>query len=135
MAQNATELFAQFVYSLELSYHSLMEREAELKIFFAEVLEQNGGEFIHFEEMGDTMRAQCAFLKYEDELFHDICDDIAPHMDSFVEARLLFVNKDLDALHVFTISNGSWQECCLSLPETGPIGRALLDRDDRGRAG
>lgn len=131
MAQNATELFAQFVYSLELSYHSLLEREAELKTTFSAILERSGGEFVHFEEMGDTMRAQCVFAKYEDDLFHDICDDIAPHMDSLVEARLLFVNKDLECLHFFTISNGSWQECCLCLPETGPIGRALLDRDNQ----
>ena len=131
MAQNATELFAQFVYSLELSYHSLLEREAELKTVFSAILERCGGEFVHFEEMGDTMRAQCVFAKYEDDLFHDICDDIAPHMDSFVEARLLFVNKDLECLHFFAISNGSWQECCLCLPETGPIGRALLDRDNQ----
>lgn len=129
MAHNATELFAQFVYSLELSYHSLMERESELKAAVTAIWEQYGGEFIHFEEMGDTMRAQCAFAKYDEELFHDICEDIAPHMDSFVEARLLFINKDLETLHIFTISNGRWQECCLSLPDTGPLGRALLERD------
>ena len=100
-----------------------------LKAAVTAIWEQYGGEFIHFEEMGDTMRAQCAFAKYDEELFHDICEDIAPHMDSFVEARLLFINKDLETLHIFTISNGRWQECCLSLPDTGPLGRALLERD------
>lgn len=129
MARNATELFAQFVYSLELSYDSLMERESELKTSFTAILEQYGGEFIHFEEMGDTMRAQCAFARYEEDLFHDICDDIAPQMDFFVEARLLFVNKDLDTLHIFVINNGKWQESCLRLPEAGPLSRALLDKD------
>ena len=129
MARNATELFAQFVYSLELSYDSLLERESELKTSFTAILEQYGGEFIHFEEMGDTMRAQCAFDRYEEDLFHDICDDIAPQMDSFVEARLLFVNKDLDFLHIFVINSGKWQESCLRLPEAGPLSRPLLAKD------
>ena len=129
MARNATELFAQFVYSLELSYDSLLERESELKASVSAILEQYGGEFIHFEEMGDTMRAQCAFAKYEEDLFHDICDDIAPQMDSFVEARLLFVNRDLDLLHIFVLNNGKWQEGCLRLPEAGPLSRALLDKN------
>ena len=131
MAHNATELFAQFVYSLELSYHSLLERETELKAAVAGIWEQYGGEFIHFEEMGDTIRAQCVFAKYEEDLFHDICEDIAPHMDSFVEARLLFINKDLDTLHLYTISNGNCRESCLSLPIAGPLGLALLERDSR----
>ena len=129
MAQNATEFFAQFVYSLELSYDSVMERESELKAAVVAILEQNSGEFIHFEEMGDTMRAQCVFARYEEALFHDICDDIAPYMDSFVEARLLFVDKDLHSLHVYTISNGKWQECSLSLPASGPLSLALLEQD------
>ena len=131
MAHTATELFVQFVYSLELSYHSLLERESELKAAVTGIWERYGGEFIHFEEMCDTMRAQCAFAQYDDELFHDICEDIAPLMDSFVEARLLFVSKDLDTLHIFTISNNRWQECCLSLPDAGPLSRALLERNSQ----
>lgn len=131
MAQNATELFVQFVYSLELSYDSLLEREGELKLEFAAILEQNGGEFVHFEEMGDTMRVQCMFAQYEEELFHDICDDLAPLMDGFVEARLLFVDKDMETLHIFTVCNGAWQESCLRLPTSGPLGRALLEKNGK----
>lgn len=131
MAQNATELFAQFVYSLELTYDSLLEREGELKSEFAVILEQNGGEFIHFEEMGDTMRVQCAFAQYAEELFHDICEDLAPLMDGFVEARLLFVDKDLETMHIFTVSNGNWQESCLRLPDSGPLAKALLEKNGR----
>jgi hypothetical protein len=127
MAHKATEFFAQFVYSLDLSYHSLLEREGELKTTAAAILEQHGGEFIHFEEIGDTMRAQCIFEPYEEALFHNVCDALAPHMDDVVEARLLFVNKDLNFLHIYTISRGIWQECCLQLPETGPLGRSLLE--------
>jgi hypothetical protein len=127
MAQYATELFAQFVYSLELSYHDLLEREADLKVSLALVLEQHGGEFVHFEEKGDTMRVQCVFDKYDEELFHSICDEIASGIDSHVEARLLFVSKDLDFLHIFTMHEEKWQECCLSLPQAGPLGRALLE--------
>jgi hypothetical protein len=131
MVHKATELFAQFVYSLELSYHSLLERETELKAAVAGIWEQHGGEFIHFEEMGDTMRAQCSFVDYAEELFHDICEAVAHYMDSFVEARLVFINKNLETLHIYTISNYSWQECCLRLPDTGPLGLALLERDSQ----
>ncbi|MDR2489468.1 MAG: hypothetical protein LBD42_08265 [Desulfovibrio sp.] len=127
MAHKATEFFAQFIYSLDLSYHSLLEREGELKTGFTAILEQYGGEFIHFEEIGDTMRAQCVFDEYEEELFHNICDELAPWMDAFVEARLLFVNKDLSFLHIYTVSDGNWQESCLKLPEAGPLERAVRE--------
>lgn len=131
MAQNATELFAQFVYSLDLSYDSLLEREGDLKLEFAAILDQNGGEFVHFEEMGDTMRVQCMFAQYEEKLFHAICDDLAPLMDGFVEARLLFVHKDMETLHIYTVCNRDWQESCLRLPDSGPLARALLEKNGK----
>lgn len=128
MAHYETELFVQCVYSLELSYHDLLEREAELKLAINEALENNGAEFIHFEPMGDTMRAQCMFAAHAEDLFHEICKGLAPHMDGNVEARLLFVHKNLDLLHIYTISKKKWKEACLSLPLSGPIAKALLEQ-------
>ena len=129
MAHNAVELFAQFVYSLELSYDGLLERESELKATVAAILEQNGGQFVHFEEMGDTMRVQCAFTEYEEDVFQEICRDVAPLADGFVEARMLFVDKDMDCLYIYTISSGKWKECCLRLPESGPLGLAVREKN------
>jgi len=133
MAQFATELFVQCVYGLELSYHELLEKEAELKLTMTAILEQGGGEFIHFEEMGDTMRVQCMFVEYGEHIFHPLCESMAPLMDGHVEARLLFVSKDLDFLHIYTISKKRWQESCLHLPAPGPLTKALRDQDPPSR--
>ena len=128
MAQFATELFAHFVYSSKLSYHDLLDREDELKIFITRLVEEQGGEYLHFEALGDALRAQCVFAGYHEDLFHALTDAVAPAMDGNVEARLLFVSKDLDYLHLYTLSEGKWQEACLTLPP-GPIGRALIEED------
>lgn len=133
MAQHATELFVQCVYSLELSYHELLEKEADLKQAMTAIFEEGGGGFIQFEEMGDTMRAQCMFPEYGEHIFHPVCEKMAPLMDGRVEARLLFVNLDLDFLHVYIISQGQWRESCLHLPEAGPLTRALRDQDPPSR--
>ncbi|MDR0826846.1 MAG: hypothetical protein LBN33_03070 [Desulfovibrio sp.] len=128
MARYAVEMFSQFIYNLELSYHDLLDLEAELKVELAAILADQGGEFVHFEEIGDTVRLQCVFADYEEAVFHTVCERIAPLMDGRVESRLLFVNKDLDLLYIYTISNGDWRECCLHLPAPGPLAKALLNK-------
>ncbi len=132
MASFATELFAHFVYSPELSYHDLLAREGSLKTFVTQVLDECGGEFAHFEALSDTLRAQCVFTQHDEELFHEICEKLAPAMDADVEGRLLFVSKELDFLHIYALSNGSWEESCINLPMAGPLGRALME--EKGRA-
>ena len=129
MASYATELFVQCGYSLELSYQELMETEAGLKPALTAIFEENGGEFIHFEGVSDTLRCQCVFSSYSEDLFHVLCDRIASLMDCGVECRMLFVSKDLDALHIYTVSQGGWRESCLSLPAAGPLTRALREQD------
>lgn len=133
MAQHATELFMQCVYSLDLSYHELLEKEAALKLGMTRILEEAGGEFIHFEEMGDTMRIQCVLPEYGEELFHPMLERIAPLMDGQVECRVLFVHKDLSFVHIVTVSGGAWQESCLHLPAPGPLTRVLRDIDPPSR--
>ena len=133
MAHHATELFIQCVYSLELSYHELLEKEAALKPAVTRILEEAGGEFIHFEEMGDTMRIQCVLPEYGEELFHPLLEGIARLMDGQVECRVLFVHKDLGFLHIAAVSRGVWQESCLHLPAPGPLTRALRDQDPPSR--
>lgn len=129
MAQHAAELFVQCVYSPDLSYDDLLALEGSLKLDLTEIMETRGGEFIHFEEMGDTMRAQCVFPEYRESLFHGICDSLAPFMDGRVEARLLFVDKDLDAVHFYAVSGNEWRESCVGLPAPGPLTTAFRDQD------
>jgi hypothetical protein len=129
MAHHTTELFVQCVYSLELSYQDLMEIEAGLKPALAVIFEEHGGEFLHFEGISDTLRSQCMFSSYSEDLFHSLCDRLAPLMDGRVECRLLFVSKDLDTLHIYTVSRGAWRESCLHLPAAGPLTVALRDQD------
>lgn len=129
MPHIATELFIQCIYSLELSYDELIDTETELKKTLTQLLDENGAQFIHFEEMGDTMRAQCVFDIYDEGLFHPICDALAPYFNHTVEAKLLFVSKDLDFLHVYTISDGKWLESVLHMPAPGPITQALREQE------
>lgn len=132
MGQFATELFVQCVYSLDLSYDELLETEAALKPALTGIFEQQGGEFLQFEGTGDTLRCQCVFPAYGEELFHSLCDSIAPLMNGRVECRMLFVSKDLDALHVYTVSRNAWQETCLHMPAAGPLTRAMRDVNPPG---
>ena len=133
MAHYAAELFVQCVYSLDLTYHELIEAEGALKISMTAILEQHGGEFIHFEEMGDTMRAQCVFNEHSESLCHAVCDALAPLMDGRVEARLLCIDKDLDALLYYTLSQNTWQEAALRLPLAGPLSKALREQKPKNK--
>jgi hypothetical protein len=127
MARYAVEMFGQLVYSPDLSYDALLSLESGLKVGLTGIIAGQGGEFAHFEAMGDTMRVQCVFTEHGEKLFHSFCAQLAPLMDGNVEARLLFVDKDLDLLHVYTLNGGTWKECCISLPAPGPLTLAMRD--------
>jgi hypothetical protein len=127
MARYAAEMFCRFVYSPELSYDDLLTLEASLKIDLTGILGGYGGEFIHFEETGDAVRVQCVFPAYNEELFHVLCDRIAPLTDGRTEAAILFVDKDLELLHMYALHDGTWRECCLRLPAPGPQTQAKAD--------
>jgi hypothetical protein len=124
MARYMTELFAHILYSPSLSYHDLLEREEELKTFWGLLAEMRGGEYLHFEAQGDALLVQCVFPAYGEDLFHALCDALAGRMNGDMEARLLFVSKDLSLLHLYVVSRGRWRESLLRLP-LGPIGDAL----------
>jgi hypothetical protein len=124
MAHYMTELFAHILYSPNLSYHDLLDREEELKGFLGLLLETHGGEFLQFEAQGDALLVQCVFPGYGEDLFHALCDALAERMLGDTETRLLFVSKDLTLLHLYILSQGRWQESLLSLP-LGPIGKTL----------
>ena len=111
------------VYSSELSYDELLTREDEIKGLVQAILEDAGGEFIHFEAMGDALRFQCVLPEERERVFHTICDKLAPHVKDGLDARLLLVDKDLGELYFYTIVHGNWQEAVMSLPPAGYLAK------------
>jgi hypothetical protein len=49
--------------------------------------------------------------------------------DGRVEAGILFVDKDLALLHIYSLHDSAWRECCVRMPDPGPLTRAMADRD------
>ncbi|MDR2669560.1 MAG: hypothetical protein LBC14_06380 [Desulfovibrio sp.] len=129
MARHDTEMFCRFAYSPELSYEALLALDTALKVELTAILGEGGGEFIHFEETGDALRVQCVFAVYDEELFHALCDRIAPLTDGRTEAGMLFVDKDLQLLHVYALHDNTWRECCVGLPAPGPLTAAAADKE------
>ncbi len=125
MAQHTCEIFVHIVYSPELSYYELMDREEALKTLVDSILFEAGGEYIHFEPSGDTLRAQCSLPAFAEDVFHSVCDKLLPGLDEHLEAKLLFVSKNLESLFLYTISRGKVQEACIDLPPAGPLGHLL----------
>ena len=125
MAYTTTEMFAQFVYSPDLSYDELHERESGIKTFTEELLTHLGAAFINFEPIGDALHAQCVFQKFSEDSAHNVCDSLVTLMDNGVEARLFFVRKNLALVSLYTLAEGTWQEAQLQLPAAGPIGKLL----------
>ena len=99
------------------------------------VLEKEGGGFIHFEALGDTLRFQCLLPEERENTFQAICDGLVLHMVDGLDARVLVVDRDLDGLYYYSIANGKWQEAVLALPPSGylapslPMKNAPLQKD------
>ena len=127
-----SELFAHFVYSQELSYEELLTTEETFQEAVTQILNDEGAQFINFTAFGDTLRAQCVFEIHEESLFQRICETIAPLMDGTLEARLLFVDKELDVLAVYLIAQKEWQESIIQVPVAGPIGAKLRKKSIKG---
>ena len=124
MAQSV-EMFAQFSYGPDMSYNDLMEAEEILRRSVGETLQANAAEFIHFEGRGDTLRVQCAFFDFREGLFHALSERMAPLARGAIEARILFVDKGLDKLALYFLSDGQWRESVLVIPPAGPIGERM----------
>lgn len=125
MATFKMELFGHIVYSPDLSYHDLLEREDQAKTKVQDALEKASAEFIHFEALGDILRFQCVLPEEDSVVFHAICDELAPFVSDGLDARLLLVDKDLDTVYFYSISGGKWQEGTVGLPPSGYLAPAL----------
>lgn len=126
MATYKTELFGHLVYSPELSYEDLLAREEEAKLLLQSVLLEHGAEFLNFEALGDTLRAQCVFSGGDEAFYQDICTAMSPVLRDGITGRLLFVDKDLEILHLYALADGKWQEAVLHVPEPGFLDLAAL---------
>lgn len=121
MSFHKVELFGHVVYSPDLSYHDLLEREEAMKNTVQGILEKAKGVSIQFEALGDTLRFQCLLPREREEVFHAICDDLAPQVKDGLDVRLLMVDKDLDTLYSYVIASGRWQEALIGLPPAGRL--------------
>jgi len=126
-----TEMFGHFIFAPELSYEELMDKERLLIQAVDAILQNAGTEHIQFESLGDAMRVQCAFAEHDDALFHSLCRQIAQHVYRDVEARLLFVDKNLHVLNLYTICNGNWKEALFALPYAGEIGKHMFLHEEQ----
>jgi hypothetical protein len=121
VAAYQTEFFGYFVYSPELSYEELLRREESFKLAVRDSLSGSEAEFIHFEADGDGLRVQCALKDDNENVFQEICAGIAPHVRNGIDGRLLFVNKNLHALHAYSLYAGEWQEAVIVMPPPGRL--------------
>ena len=124
MAQTQTEFFGHFVYGPDLTYEELLAREEALKEALAAILAASGADYSHFEADGDSLRVQCGLTGQGEDLFHAVCDRIAPLMEKGLDGRLLFVDKALHALHAYSLHQGKWQEGVILLPPPGHLEKA-----------
>ncbi len=125
MRYSTADLFAQFMYSSKLSYEDLYEKESSIKAFTLELLAKHGARFANYEAMGDALHVHCVFDSFDEELAHSLCDALAPHMDSTLEGRLLFVCRDFSVFGFYTLAETKWQEAMMQLPFAGEIGKNI----------
>ncbi len=111
------ELFGHFVYSEDLSYVGLLEREAALMDAFDRLRRGMDAAHVDFTPTGDALRAQCVFAKADEALFHSVCDAIAPLLGDDMEGKLLFVDKDLEHVALYCLAGAVWKEASIALPE------------------
>lgn len=123
--QYKTEFFGHVVYSPELSYEDLLETEKAFQDAAMAILSEAGAQYINFNAFGDTLRVQCVFELFEEQLFHFICEAVAPMVDGKLEARFLFIDKELDNIAIYCIADKKWQENVLQIPVAGAIGGTL----------
>jgi hypothetical protein len=110
------EVFGHFIYAEELSYSALLDKETRLKEELARLLDDAGFVHLHFVSAGDFLLLQGAAGEYDQGLFHEVCDGVSRILDADVRARLLFVDRFLDSILFYALTNETWREACLDFP-------------------
>jgi hypothetical protein len=124
------EFFGNFTYAEELSYSALIEKEAELKEELSRLFAQAKYQHLHFASAGDYLLVQGLAADYEREMFHEICDAVSQLLNEGVRARLLFVDRFLDSMYLYTVNDESWQEARVAFPAFSAIGERGCEARD-----
>lgn len=122
MGNYLCEMFGHFEYGEELGYQELLDREAMLTRDTQQLLQSFDAAHIHYTPLGDELMVQCVFKKYDPDLFSEICDGLHPLLCQAVQGRVLFVDKHLKSLHIYSLTEMGWHEAALHIP---PVKDAL----------
>lgn len=122
MDKNHSELFGHLAYAESLTYEALLSAEDRLTAGLEDLLQRAGAEHLDFTPLGDALMFSCAFEEHRLYVYRKIALDIAAMLPPGVSCRLLGLNKDFSALHVFWITPGQCQEENRSIPEQAPAG-------------
>lgn len=120
MDKNRSELFGRLSYDESLSYEQLLDTEAGLTIALEELLLRAGAAHLDFTPLGDALLFQCAFEAHKLYVYRKIALETAKILPQGVTGRLLCLDKSLDALHVYWIQPGQWQEEERPVPANPP---------------
>lgn len=120
MDKNRSELFGRLSYDEGLTYEQLLEAEAGLTIALEELLLRAGAAHLDFTPLGDALLFQCAFEAHKLYVYRKIAQETAGMLPWGVTGRLLCLDKSLDALHVYWIQTGQWQEEERPMPVSPP---------------
>ena len=110
------EFFGRFVFSEELSYADLLEKEAQLKEELSGLFVQAGFVHVHFTSTGDFLLMQGVAAEHDQAVFQETCTKVSRLLDEGVEGRLFFVDRFLDSVHFFVLNNKTWRESFLEWP-------------------
>lgn len=110
MDKNRSELFGRLSYDDSLTYEQLLAAEAALTLALEELLLRAGAAHLDFTPLGDALLFQCAFEAHKLYVYRKIAQETATMLPQGVTGRLLCLDKSLDALHVYWIQSGQWQE-------------------------
>lgn len=116
MGNYLCEMFGHFEYGEDLTYQELLDREAMLTRDTQELLQDFQAVHLNYIPLGDALMLQCVFKRYDPELFQEICDGLSPLLCQAVTGRVLFVDKLLNSLHIYSLTEQGWQEADLRIP-------------------
>lgn len=120
MDKNRSELFGRLSYDEGLTYEQLLDAEAGLSLALEELLLRAGAAHLDFTPLGDALLFQCAFEAHKLYVYRKIAQETAKMLPQGVTGRLLCLDKSLDALHVYWIQTGRWQEEERPVPVSPP---------------
>ena len=116
-ARYPCEMYAQLFYCPEMSYADLYDHEHRLVNALTEFLNANGAMHLDFTPDGDSLRFQCEWENYGEDIFHFLSDGLSAMLTADIEGRVLFVDKaNLKVIHVYALAHNTWQEAAIGIP-------------------